>query len=320
MDLIISNMKKTILISMVMVMTKTTAYTQSDSTWWYDHINNMLQQASTPIERAEAYYTDFIFCHGGHGTPYYPYYLYHEDRTERIQAFPYSADSALSIFYTQYRKKGNKHLYYPIVQLEHSLGLKHKTSIVPPKTSKYYLPIQSATDTAILTSGWETNYSKFLFPTIKWALGHCKAYTKLFRKLKEPDLWNQQHDTVIRLTCDHLPGTEFDIVRVYKSDGQPIAQLQTGHIRYSKFSSSYHIVRGKKIKKTLTQEQWQNVLVLATAIDSLPWFDKRMVIDGNRYQFEYRHGTSYHSHYSCFDDTRLTAYLYSIFESYFKQQ
>ena len=313
-------MKKTILICAVMVMTKTIVYTQADSTWWYDHINNMLQQASTPIERAEVYYTDFIFCHGGQSTPYYPYYSLLEDQTKRIQAFPYSADSALSIFYNQYRKKGNKHLYYPIVQLEHYLGLKHKTSIIPPKTSKYYLPIQSGIVPPLLTSGWETNYSQYLFPTIKRALGHCKYYTKRFRKMREPNLWHREHDTVIRLTCDHLPGTRFNIVRVYKSNGQPIAQLQIGHIRYSRISSLSHIVLDKKIKKTLTQEQWQKVLVLATAIDTLPWFENGMTIDGNRYQFEYRHGTSYHSHYSCFDDTGLAAYLYSIFDSYFKQQ
>ena len=70
----IYDMKKTILICAVMVMTKTTAYTQVDSSWWYDHINNMLQKAFTPIKRAEAYYTDFIYCHGGQSTPYYPYY------------------------------------------------------------------------------------------------------------------------------------------------------------------------------------------------------------------------------------------------------
>ena len=271
-----------------------------------------MQEADTPEKRAKVYYQDFIYCHHGYTNPYFPYKEWEEYTELRTPTFPHSADSALAILYNLYWQEGKEYLYYPIVQLENALGLRHDEGIVPPDTSEYYVPLQSGTH-ADLGPGWDTNYSQHLLLYTEWALRSCKIYTEKFRKLKEPDLWHMRGDTAIRMAIEHLPGTDFTIVRAYINKGKPTATICRGYREYSRSSKDYHpkVVRRESIKLTL--EEWNEVLRLADTIDSLPWEGKGSQIDGNWYFFEYRHGDSYRSHYTCSDNILLSEYLCDLF-------
>lgn len=289
------------------------------SAQWNDSIrravwNEYLQDARNPEDSALRYHIDFVYCHGGYENPWIAFDL--SEDTTRIPAFPHSAESAIAIMYRLYHQDQNeyKYLYYPIVQLEHFLGLEHDTAVVFPDTSDYYMPLKSgAYDELNLGPGWETDYSQHLMLYSQWAFNHCECYTRIFKTLDEPDLWHQRQDTVLRLTVAHLPSSSSSVIRVYMDNGKPTAILYDIYSCYSEKNSSWYEKVDKTTKKRLKQEQWQEILKLATAIDTLPWKDKGETIDGNRYQFEYRHGTSYHSHYSCWDKTGLWEYLYNIF-------
>lgn len=273
-----------------------------------------MQQAKTPEDRAKLYYQDFVYCNGGYTNPYLPFPEWDEKTELRTPTFPHSADSALAILYEIYWQEGKEHLYYPIVQLEHYLGLRHDEAIVPPDTSEYYIPIQSGANNANLGPGWETDYSQHLLLYTEWALRHCKYYTEYFRQLGEPDLWHMKGDTAVRMQIDHLPGSGSTLIRVSIEKGHPTAHKYSCYRQYSSRNHNYHLKVYKHDKIRLTKEQWRDVLRLADTIDSLPWYDPKMAIDGNWYFFEYRHGDSYRSHYTCSDNIRLAEYLWRLFE------
>ncbi len=284
----------------------TSVQAQNDSTQ-LDYMNERLREAATPETRAEIYYQDFVYAHGGYYSPYDPFYNLAD--THRTQIYPYSADSALAILSRLYWQDGKEHLYYPIVQLEHFLGRRHDDAIIPPDTSEYYMPLQSGTYDD-LGPGWETNYGQYLFPHVQWALLHCQSYTELFRTFGEPDLWHSNDGTAIRMVVHHLPGTGFTLIRVCMVNGQPTVFLRTRYEAYEEQKWSY-VSTTEELKLSLSQ--WQEIISLATAIDTLPWKTTGTAIDGNRYSFEYRHGSSYHSHYTCYDHTGLSKYLFGLF-------
>ena len=271
-------------------------------------------QAKTPEDRAELYYQDFVYCNFGYPNPYLPFPEWDENTELRTPTFPHSADSALYILYSLYWQEGKEYLYYPIVQLEHYLGLRHDEAIVPPDTSEYYIPIQSGANNANLGLGWETDYSQHLLLYTELALHSCQSYTYYFRQLKEPDLWHMRGDTAIRMLIDHLPGSGSTLIRVDMEKGQPTAHKYSCYRQYSSKGRYSHLKVYQHDKIKLTMEQWQEVLHLADTIDSLPWYDPRSQIDGNWYFFEYRHGDSYRSHYTCSDNIRLAEHLWKLFD------
>ena len=285
------------------------AWGQGDSTR-LDYMNEQLRKAATPEARAEIYYEDFVYAHGGHYSPYDPFDDLVVVDTPRTQVCPHSADSALAILSRLYWEEGGEHLYYPIVQLEHALGRRHDAAIIPPDTSEFYMPLQSGTYDA-LGPGWETNYGQYLFPHVQWAFLHCQSYTELFKTFGEPDLWHQNDHTAIRLTVHHLPGSDFTLIRVSMVDDQPTAVLRTGHQVYQ--GKRWRYVADETEERRLSPTQWQEISRLAAAIDTLPWEAMGTAIDGNRYWFEYRHGNSYRSHYTCYDHTGMSEYLFSLF-------
>lgn len=267
--------------------------------------------------RAEKFYNDFVYCHGGYRSPYEPFDWSDDDKSLRQPKYEHNADSALALFYELYQREGYEHLYFPIVQLEHFLGLRHDIGVVEPDTADYYMPLQSHTYDN-LGPGWETDYSQYLFPHTRWALGSCEWYTRFFTSLGEPDLWHQSSGTVLRMTVTHLPVATYSLIRVFLRDGKPFAVRR---FVYSRYASREDWEEGKSNfipdgydERALTHKQWLAIQVMAAAIDTLPWETKGTAIDGNRYQFEYRHGSSYHSHYSCHDRTGLSEYLYNLFE------
>ena len=268
-----------------------------------------LDAAKKLEDRAQVYYDDFLHVNYGE----HPWVLFNDTDTiqPRTLDFPHSPDSALAILYRLYWQGDKNYLYYPIVQLEHFLGLKHDAAIIPPDTSEYYLPLQSGIF-ADLGPGWETNYRQHLLLHSKWAMHHCKVYSEMFQELNEPDLWHMRNDTMLRMTVFHLPGDEISLIRVFKKNGQPTVMYIDAHHVYK------DNVLDERREEKLSLEQWQEVLRLASAIDTFPWMDKGQAVDGARYQFEYRHDNSYHSHYSCWDHTGLAAYLFRLFFSDYK--
>jgi hypothetical protein len=274
-----------------------------------------LNNAKNLEERALAYYDDFL--HANHGEhPWDPWAFYDSDTTQpRTLNFPHSADSALAILCRLYREGDKEHFYYPIVQLEHFLGRRHDIGIVEPDTAEYYLPLQSGTY-ADLGPGWETNYQQHMMLHSDWALYHCKVYTEMFQEFNEPDLWHMRNDTMLRMTVFHLPGTGFSLIRVFKKNGQPTVMYIDGHQEYK--GKKWNFVIDERQEKKLSPEQWQEVIRLASTIDTFSWMDKGVAIDGDRYQFEYRHADSYHSHYSCSDRSGLGGYLFRLFYSDYK--
>lgn len=279
---------------------------------FHENQRERMQKAKTDEERARIYYQDFIYCNFGYTNPYFPYPEWDENTELRTPTFPHSADSALAILYSLYWQEGKEYLYYPIMQLEHYLGFRHDEAFVPPDTADFYVPMQSGTN-ANLGPGWETDYSQHLLLYTERALYRCKFYTELYRDLGEPDLWHSR-DTAIRMRIKHLPSSGSTLIRVSKTKGQPTA-------------TRYYIVgvynpttkkRGTKVeerdKLKLTPKQWQEVLQLADTIDSLPWEGAGSKIDGNWYFFEYRHGDSYRSHFTCSDNIRLAEYLWQLFD------
>lgn len=260
-----------------------------------------------------AYYDDFL--HANYGEHPWAFYNAPDTIQPRTLDFPHSADSALAILCRLYREEEKEHFYYPIVQLEHFLGRRHDIGIVEPDTAEYYMPLQSGTY-ADLGPGWETNYRQHLILHTDWALRHCKAYTEMFQAFDEPDLWHMRNDTMIRMTVFHLPGSGFSLIRVFKKNGQPTAMYIDGHDEYK--GEEWHSVIDERKEKELSPEQWQEAIRLATAIDTFSWMDKGVAIDGDRYQFEYRHADSYHSHYSCSDRSGLGGYLFRLFYSDYK--
>ena len=214
-------MKKILIICVALVNIATHTLAQNDSIV-HAYFMERLQEAKTAIDSAEIYYSDFIYYNGGEESPYESYHPFNEnDSLPRTLLFPYGVDSALAIFRRLYWNDDMEHLYFPIVQLEHALGLPHDFTIAPPDTSDFYMPLQSGTYDD-LGLGWQTNYTQYLYPHAEWALRHCKYYTNLFRDLDEPSLWKQQ-DTMLRVTVTHLPHGNKTIIRVYKHNGQPIA-------------------------------------------------------------------------------------------------
>ena len=311
-------MKKILIICVVLANIATQVSAQSDSIA-HAYFINELQKAQTAEDSAEIYYSDFVYYHGGTSSPYDSYHPFVENNsTPRTLLFPYGADSALAIFRRLCWKDDMEYLYFPIVQLEHALGLPHDYTIAPPDTSDFYMPLQSGTY-CDLGAGWQTNYTQYLYPHAKWALQHCKLYTNLFRDIDEPKLWKQQQDTVLRLTVTHLPHGNRTIIRVYKDNEQPMAEYRFLYDEYSRIKSLRHIVQTRYEKKQLTEEQWNTIVHLATAIDSLPWNERGSLIDGNRYWFEYSHNSFYHSNYSCWDRTDLWKYLSDLFPKPKKQ-
>ncbi|MBR6843489.1 MAG: carboxypeptidase regulatory-like domain-containing protein [Bacteroidales bacterium] len=280
---------------------------------FHENQRERMQQAKTDEERARIYYQDFIYCNFGYTNPYFPYPEWDENTELRTPTFPHSADSALAILYSLYWQEGKEYLYYPIVQLEHYLGFRHDEAIVPPDTSEYYVPMQSGAHNANLGPGWETDYSQHLLLYTERALQSCQSYTYYFRQLKEPDLWHMRGDTAIRMLIDHLPGSGSTLIRVDMEKGHPTAHKYSCYRQYSSRSHKYHLKVYQHDKIRLTPEQWQEVLHLADTIDSLPWKGAGSKIDGNWYFFEYRHGDSYRSHYTCSDNIRLSDYLWELF-------
>ena len=310
-------MKKILIICVALVNIATHTLAQSDSIV-HAYFMERLQEAKTAIDSAEVYYSDFIYYNGGEYTPYESYHPFNEnDSLPRTLLFPYGVDSALTIFRRLYWNDDMEHLYFPIVQLEHALGLPHDFTIAPPDTSDFYMPLQSGTYND-LGLGWQTNYTQYLYPHAEWALRHCKHYTNLFRDLDEPSLWKQQ-DTMLRVTVTHLPHGNRTMIRVYKDNGQPMAEYRSVYDEYTRIKSVRHIVQTRYEKKQLTEEQWNKIVHLAAAIDSLPWEERGTLIDGNRYWFEYSHDSSYHSNYSCWDRTELWEYLKQLFPKPKKQ-
>lgn len=271
-----------------------------------------MQKAKTPEDWAKIFYQDFVYCHGGYPDPYFPFPEWNKNTELRTPTIPHSADSALYILYSLYWQEGREYLYYPIVQLEHYLGVRHNEAMVPPDTSEFYIPMQSGSH-ANLGPGWETDYSQHLLLYTEWALHHCQYYTEYLRELGEPDLWHSR-DTAIRMQVNHLPGSGSTLIRVYIEKGHPTAHKYSCYSQYSSKDSTWHLKVDKHKKIRLTMEQWQEVLHLADTIDSLQWYDPRIQIDGNWYFFEYRHGDSYRSHYTCSDNIRLVEYLWQLFE------
>ena len=310
-------MKKILIICIVLANINTKTLAQSDSIV-HAYFMKRLQEAKTAIDSAEVYYSDFIYYNGGEYTPYESYHPFNEnDSLPRTLLFPYGVDSALTIFRRLYWNDDMEHLYFPIVQLEHALGLPHDFTIAPPDTSDFYMPLQSGTYND-LGPGWQTNYTQYLYPNAKWALQHCKTYTNLFRDLDEPSLWKQQ-DTMLRVTVTHLPHGNRTMIRVYKDNGQPMAEYRSVYDEYTRIKSVRHIVQSRYEKKQLTEEQWNKIVHLAAAIDSLPWEERGTVIDGNRYWYEYRHDSSYRSYYSHKDKVGLWQYLIDLLENPSKQ-
>lgn len=294
-----------------------TTYAQSDSIV-HALLIERLQQAKTAEDSAFTYYWDFVYYNGGEESPYESFYFFEEtDSIPRTLSFPYGADSALAIFRRLYWQEGMEYFYYPIVQLEHALGLPHDFTIVPPDTSDFYMPLQSGTYDE-LNSGWETNYKQYLYPHAEWTWRHCKTYTALFQDVDEPNLWHSQNDTVLRLTVTHLPHGSKTIIRIYKHNGQPIAVCRSVGQEYSCLKS-FRNVQNKYNKQQLTSEQWHEIMNKASAIDSLPWKERGTVIDGNRYWYEYRHDSSYRSYYSHKDRVGLWQYLIDLLENPSKQ-
>lgn len=281
------------------------------------YIQEEIQKANNLHDSVKVYYHDFVYGHGGPSNPYFPEWDDEESLPYHTSTFSYSADSALVILYRLYQEKDKEHLYYPIVQLEHFLCRSHNTGIVPPDTAKLYLPLQSGTY-ADLGPGWKTNYRQHLLLYTEWALRSCEDYTDMFLTMGEPDLWHMKTDTALRMTVTHLPYGGLSLIRVFKKDGQPAAIAINCHKEYDGKKKSYNLIIDEREEKKLTPEQWQEIIRLATPIDTLPWMDKRIAIDGNRYQFEYRHDDSYHSHYTCFDHTGLEGYLFRLFEPEYK--
>ena len=271
-----------------------------------------LRSAKTPEDSAKVYYQDFVYCHGGYINPYFPFPDWDKNTELRTPTFPHSADSALFILYSLYWQEGKEYLYYPIVQLEHYLGLRHDAAIVPPDTAHFYLPMQSRTN-ANLGPGWETDYSQHLLLYTEWALRSCKFYTELYRDLGEPDLWHSR-DTAVRMRIEHQPSSGSTLIRVSKKDRQPTAIRYYIVGKYDPISHTWGTKVEEQDRVKITQKQWQRVLHLADTIDSLPWDDPRRGIDGNWYFFEYRHGDSYRSHHTCSDNIRLAEYLWKLFE------
>lgn len=275
-----------------------------------ERMTKRLNEAENLEKRALVYYDDFLQANYGEH-PWWSVLDDDRDTTQpRTMDFPHSADSALAILYGLYWQEEKDYLYYPIVQLEHFLGLKHDAAIVPPDTSGYYLPLQSGTY-ADLGAGWETNYRQHLLLHTKWAMLHCKEYTEMFREFNEPDLWHMRNDTMVRMTVFHLPGTGFSLIRVFKKNGQPTAMYIDGHQMYKDKKWCY--VPDERREERLSSGQWQEAMRLVAAIDTLPWEERGQTIDGERYQFEYRHGDSFHSHYSCFDRSGLGGFLFRLF-------
>jgi len=261
--------------------------------------------------RAAKFYNDFVYCHGGDRSPYDPFDW--TDKSLRNPKYEHNADSSLALFYELYQRDGYEHLYFPIVQLEHFLGLRHDIGVVEPDTADYYMPLQSHTYDN-LGPGWETDYSQYLFPHTQWALWNCEWYTRFFTSLGEPDLWHQSSGTVLRMTVTHLPNFYYSLIRVFLRAGKPFAVRRFAYSRFSWEEGTSDFIPDGYDERALTQKQWLAIQVMAAAIDTLPWEMKGTAIDGNRYQFEYRHGTSYHSHYTCHDHTGLAVYLYNLFE------
>lgn len=278
---------------------------------WFEE---QLAKAKTPEDRALVYYDDFLQSHRGEH-PWWSPFDTGDTAEPRHLVFSHSADSALAILGHLYWQEDNEHLYFPIVQLEHALGRKHDAAVIPPDTSEYYMPLQSGTY-ANLGPGWETNYRQHLLLLTQWAVLSCKRYTQFFRTLREPDLWHMQGDTILRMTVDHLPGDDISLIRLFKQNGQPKALYISAHQEYK--NKKWHIVADERKEKTISLNQWHEAMHLAASIDTLPWVDKGQTIDGNRYQFEYRHADSFHSHYSCFDRTGLGGFLFRLFYKDYK--
>lgn len=279
---------------------------------FHENQRERMQQAKTDEERARIYYQDFIYCNFGYTNPYFPYPEWDENTELRTPTFPHSADSALAILYSLYWQEGKEYLYYPIVQLEHYLGFRHDEAFVPPDTADFYVPLQSGIN-ANLGPGWETDYSQHLLLYTERALRSCKFYTELYHDLGEPDLWHSR-DTAVRMRIEHLPSSGSTLIRVSRLDGQPTATRYYIVGIYNPIERTWGTKVEEQDKIKLSQEQWQEVLLLADTIDSLPWYDPRTKIDGNWYFFEYRHGNSYRSHHTCSDNIRLSEYLWKLFD------
>lgn len=310
-------MKKILIICVALVNIATHTLAQNDSIV-HAYFMERLQEAKTAIDSAEIYYSDFIYYNGGEYTPYESYHPFNEnDSLPRTLAFPYGADSALAIFRRLYWQEGMEYLYYPIVQLEHALGLPHDFTIAPPDTSDFYMPFQSGTYDE-LNSGWETNYKQHIYPCVEWAWRHCKTYTALFQDVDEPDLWHGPQDTVLRLTVTHKPVGGQTIIRVYKHNGQPMAVYRSVDKKHSGLKPSYN-VQNMYNEQQLTSEQWHEIMNKASTIDSLPWKERVIHINRNFYWYEYRHDSSYRSYYSHKDRVGLWQYLIDLFENSPKQ-
>lgn len=290
-----------------------TTYAQSDSVG-HPWLIEELQQVKTAKDSAVVYYKDFVYSHSG---MYYSHNLVYSSKISKTLTFPYSPDSALAIFSRLYRQEGMEYLYYPIVQLEHALGLPHDFTIVPPDTSVFYMPLQSGTYDE-LNSGWETNYKQHIYPCVEWAWRHCKTYTTLFQDVDEPDLWHGPQDTVLRLTVTHKPVGGQTIIRVYKHNGQPMAVYRSVDKKHSGLKPSYN-VQNIYNEQQLTSEQWHEIMNKASTIDSLPWKERVIHINRNFYWYEYRHDSSYRSYYSHKDRVGLWQYLIDLFENSPKQ-
>lgn len=310
-------MKKILIICVALVNIATHTLAQNDSIV-HAYFMERLQEAKTAIDSAEIYYSDFIYYNGGEYTPYESYHPFNEnDSLPRTLLFPYGADSALAIFRRLYWQEGMEYLYYPIVQLEHALGLPHDFTIVPPDTSDFYMPLQSGTYDE-LNSGWETNYKQHIYPCVEWAWRHCKTYTTLFQDVDEPDLWHGPQDTVLRLTVTHKPVGGQTIIRVYKHNGQPMAVYRSVDKKHSGLKPSYN-VQNMYNEQQLTSEQWHEIMNKASTIDSLPWKERVIHINRNFYWYEYRHDSSYRSYYSHKDRVGLWQYLIDLLENPSKQ-
>ena len=271
-----------------------------------------LRSAKTPEDSAKVYYQDFVYCHGGYTNPYFPFPEWDKNTELRTPTFAGSADSALVILYELYWQDGKEHLYYPIVQLENALGRRHDEAIVPPDTAKFYIPMQSGTN-ANLGQGWETDYSQHLLLYTEWALRSCKFYTERYHDLGEPDLWHSR-DTAVRMRIEHLPSNGSTLIRVSKKEGQPTAIRYYIVGIYNSINRTWDTKVEERDKIKISPKQWQEVLHLADTINSLPWENPQRTIDGDWYFFEYRHGDSYRSHYTCSDNIRLAEYLWKLFE------
>lgn len=271
-----------------------------------------MQEAKAPEDYAKIYYQDFVYFHGGYTDPYFPFPEWDKNTELRTPTFAGSADSALAILYELYWQDGKEHLYYPIVQLENTLGRRHDEAIVPPDTAEFYIPMQSGTN-ANLGQGWETDYSQHLLLYTEWALRSCKFYTELYRDLGEPDLWHSR-DTAVRMRIEHLPSNGSTLIRVSNTKGQPTAIRYYIVGIYNPIKRTWGTKVEERDKIKISPKQWQEVLHLADTINSLPWENLQRTIDGDWYFFEYRHGDSYRSHHTCSDNIRLAEYLWKLFE------